>query len=141
MTDSRGEKAAARAGGQPSAASQRVAMAEQPAEERIHNFDEVPLGYGVEEAQAEAARCVRCKKPKCVEGCPVQVDIPGFVARIAEGEFIAAARKIKETNCLPAICGRVCPQESQCEVQCILAKKSQPLAVGRLERFAADYER
>jgi len=116
-------------------------MAEQPAEDRIHNFDEVPLGYRVEEARAEAARCVRCKKPKCVAGCPVLVDIPGFVAQIAEGEFVAAARKIKETNCLPAICGRVCPQESQCEVLCILAKKSEPLAIGRLERFAADYER
>ena len=104
-------------------------------------FDEVPLGYSPEEAQAEAARCLKCKKPKCVEGCPVRVDIPGFVGLIAEGEFVQAAQKIKETNCLPAICGRVCPQESQCEALCILGKKGDPVAVGRLERFAADYER
>jgi len=116
-------------------------MAEQPPEERIHNFDEVPLGYSPDDARTEAERCLKCKKPKCVEGCPVRVDIPGFIQLAAEGEFVAAARKIKETNCLPAICGRVCPQESQCEALCILRKKSDPIAVGRLERFVADYER
>jgi glutamate synthase (NADPH) small chain len=119
----------------------RVPAAEQPPEVRIHNFDEVPLGYTAGEARAEASRCLACKKPKCVEGCPVRVDIPGFIAQIAEGEFIPAAWKIKETNCLPAICGRVCPQETQCEAQCILGKKGDPVAIGRLERFAADYER
>jgi glutamate synthase (NADPH/NADH) small chain len=121
--------------------SRRVPMAEQSPEARIRNFDEVPLGYSPDDARAEAARCLRCKKPKCVEGCPVRVDIPGFIKLIEEGEFARAARKIKETNCLPAICGRVCPQESQCEVLCILGKKGDPAAVGRLERFAADYER
>ena len=119
----------------------RVPMPEQDPLERIHNFLEVPLGYTPEEAQAEAARCLQCKKPACVEGCPVCVDIPGFVKLIAEGKFVEAARKIKETNCLPAVCGRVCPQETQCEVLCVLGKKFDPLAVGRLERFAADYER
>ena len=116
-------------------------MAEQPPEVRIHNFDEVPLGYTEDEARAEVLRCLVCKKPKCVEGCPVGVDIPGFIALIAESQFAQAARKIKETNCLPAICGRVCPQESQCEVRCILGKKGDPVAIGRLERFAADFER
>jgi glutamate synthase (NADPH/NADH) small chain len=116
-------------------------MAEQLPEIRIRNFNEVPLGYSPEEARAEAARCLKCKKPKCVEGCPVRVDIPGFIKLIEEGDFDRAAQKIKETNCLPAICGRVCPQESQCEALCLLGKKGDPVAVGRLERFAADYER
>jgi glutamate synthase (NADPH/NADH) small chain len=116
-------------------------MAEQPPEERIHNFKEVPLGYSETDAKTEASRCLTCKKAKCVEGCPVHVDIPAFVKLIAEGKFVEAARKLKEANCLPAVCGRVCPQESQCESLCILGKKSEPIAVGRLERFAADYER
>lgn len=119
----------------------RQPMPEQEPEVRRHNFQEVPLGYTVELAQTEAMRCLQCKKPKCIEGCPVNVDIPGFVKLIVEGEFIAAARKIKETNSLPAICGRVCPQETQCEEQCTLGRKYQPVAIGRLERFAADYER
>jgi len=119
----------------------RVPMPEQDPRERIGNFQEVPLGYSPEQAQAEASRCLQCKKPKCVEGCPVNVDVPGFIALITEGKFAEAARKIKQTNCLPAICGRVCPQETQCEVRCILGKKGQPSAIGRLERFAADYER
>jgi glutamate synthase (NADPH) small chain len=116
-------------------------MAEQPPAERIHNFDEVPLGYTPEQAEAEAARCLGCKKPKCVEGCPVRVHIPEFIRLVAEGKFVEAARLIKATNCLPAVCGRVCPQESQCEALCVLGKKHEPVAVGRLERFAADYER
>lgn len=116
-------------------------MSEQEPLVRIHNFLEVPLGYTPEQAQAEAARCLQCKKPFCIEGCPVHVDIPGFVRLIAEGKFAEAARKIKQTNCLPAVCGRVCPQESQCEGKCVLGKRFEPLAVGRLERFAADYER
>jgi len=119
----------------------RQPMPEQEPEARRHNFQEVPLGYTVELAQTEARRCLQCKKPKCMEGCPVNVDIPGFVKLIVEGDFIAAARKIKETNSLPAICGRVCPQETQCEERCTLGHKYQPVAIGRLERFAADYER
>ena len=119
----------------------RVAMPEQAPQVRIHNFDEVPLGYLPEQAQDEAARCLQCKKPLCLQGCPVNVDIPGFIALVVEGKFAEAARRVKETNCLPAICGRVCPQESQCESLCILGKKGEPVAVGRLERFVADYER
>ncbi len=116
-------------------------MAEQAPEARIHNFDEVPLGYSPEDAKTEAIRCLKCKKPLCVEGCPVNVDIPGFIGLVSEGKFIEAARSIKRANCLPAVCGRVCPQESQCEAKCILGKKFEPVAVGRLERFVADYER
>jgi glutamate synthase (NADPH/NADH) small chain len=116
-------------------------MPEQDPRERIRNFLEVPFGYTPEQARAEAARCLQCKKPLCIEGCPVAVHIPAFLQLIAEGQFSAAARKIKETNCLPAICGRVCPQESQCEAQCILGKRFDAVAIGRLERFAADFER
>jgi len=119
----------------------RQPMPEQPPEERIHNFDEVPLGYTPEQAVLEASRCLDCKKPTCVNGCPVQVDIPGFIRLIREGKFEEAARKIMETNMLPAVCGRVCPQETQCEATCVLAKKGEPVAIGRLERFAADWER
>jgi len=116
-------------------------MPEQDPQARIGNFDEVALGYGAEQALAEAGRCLKCKKARCVAGCPVRVDIPGFIALMADGKFVEAARKIKETNCLPAICGRVCPQETQCEVECGLGKRGEPIAVGRLERFAADFER
>ncbi len=116
-------------------------MPEQPPEQRIHNFDEVPLGYTPEQAVAEAGRCLQCKKPLCVDGCPVQVDIPGFIALVRDGKFAEAAAKIKETNVLPAVCGRVCPQEDQCEIKCVLGIKSEPVAVGRLERFVADWER
>jgi len=119
----------------------RVPMPEQEPEVRVTNFQEVPLGYTAEQAMEEAARCLRCKKPACVEGCPVNVDIPGFLALVADGKFAEAAQKVKQTNCLPAVCGRVCPQESQCEELCVLGKKAEPVAVGRLERFAADYER
>ena len=119
----------------------RTPMPEQDPGVRGKNFDEVPLGYTPDQARQEAARCLICKKPACVTGCPVSVDIPGFVELVAQGEFAAAARKIKQTNALPAICGRVCPQETQCEVKCGLGKKYEPLAVGRLERFVADYER
>ncbi len=119
----------------------KVRMREQDPRERIHNFDEVPLGYTPELAQREAERCLQCRVPRCVKGCPVEVDIPGFIRLIRKGDFIGAARKIKETNNLPAICGRVCPQETQCEKFCVLGKKFEPVAIGRLERFAADYER
>jgi glutamate synthase (NADPH/NADH) small chain len=92
-------------------------------------------------AVEEAKRCLQCKKPACVCGCPVNINIPGFIKLIAEEKFAEAARKIKETNALPAVCGRVCPQESQCEVKCVLDKAGRAIAIGRLERFAADYER
>jgi len=119
----------------------RHKMPEQDPKVRVHNFNEVPTGYTDELAIAEAKRCIQCKKPGCIAGCPVDVDIPGFIALIAEGKFIEAALKLKETNALPAVCGRVCPQEDQCEKVCILGKKGEPVAVGRLERFAADTER
>jgi glutamate synthase (NADPH/NADH) small chain len=119
----------------------REKMPEQPPEIRIRNFEEVPLGYPPEIAMKEASRCLECPKPTCTTGCPVGVDIPGFIKLIKEGKFAEAARKIKETNFLPAVCGRVCPQESQCEGVCILGKKGEPVAIGRLERFCADYER
>ena len=119
----------------------RQAMPEQDPGERIRNFEEVPRGYAPETAILEAKRCIQCKKPGCVEGCPVDVQIPKFIKQIAEGDFLGAARTLKETNSLPAVCGRVCPQEDQCEKTCILGKKGEPVAIGRLERFAADYER
>ena len=119
----------------------RQPMPEQDPKVRSKNFDEVPFGYTLELAQREASRCLQCKKPKCIEGCPVGVKIPEFVNLITEGDFIGAAKKLKEDNSLPAVCGRVCPQEAQCESFCILGKKDEPVAVGRLERFAADYER
>jgi glutamate synthase (NADPH/NADH) small chain len=118
----------------------REKMPEQAPRVRIQNFGEVALGYTRENALREASRCLGCKKPACVEGCPVNVQIPQFVGKIKEGDFEGAIRAIKETNALPAICGRVCPQESQCESKCVLGKKGEPVAVGRLERFAADYE-
>ncbi|MCX5844155.1 MAG: FAD-dependent oxidoreductase, partial [Deltaproteobacteria bacterium] len=119
----------------------RQAMPEQDPKKRITNFDEVPYGYMAEIAMTEAKRCIQCKKPACVAGCPVDVKIPEFIKLIADGKFIEAAWKLKETNTLPAVCGRVCPQEDQCEKVCILGKKDDPVAVGRLERFAADFER
>jgi glutamate synthase (NADPH/NADH) small chain len=119
----------------------RQPMREQAPQDRVRNFNEVPLGYTEEQALAEASRCLQCKKPKCIDGCPVAVDIPGFIGLVQEGKFAEAARKIKLTNVLPAVCGRVCPQETQCEALCVLGKKSDPVAVGRLERFVADWER
>ncbi len=119
----------------------RVPMAEQSAEERIKNFNEVPLGYTEDEAAEEAIRCLQCKKPACMGGCPVEIDIPAFISLVADKKFLEAAKKIKETNSLPAICGRVCPQEIQCETKCIIGKKGEPVAIGRLERFVADWER
>ncbi len=116
-------------------------MPEQPPQERVGNFHEVPLGYAPETAVTEAGRCLQCKQPPCVTGCPVAVDIPAFIGLVREGKFAAAARKIKETNVLPAVCGRVCPQEDQCEKVCVLARKAEAVAVGRLERFVADFER
>lgn len=119
----------------------RQKMGDRSVAERIKDFNEVPLGYTAEQAISEAKRCIQCKKPVCVEGCPVEVDIPGFLKFVAEGDFESAIKKIKETNALPAICGRVCPQEDQCELKCIIGIKGQPVAVGGLERFVADWER
>ena len=119
----------------------RQTMPEQDPGERVRNFYEVPMGYTPEQAIAEARRCIQCKKPLCVGGCPVNIDIPWFIRLVGEGKFIEAARKIKETNGLPAVCGRVCPQEDQCEKVCIVGKKGEPVSIGRLERFVADYER
>lgn len=119
----------------------RQPMPEQLPELRVKNFDEVPYGYSPEAAVKEAKRCLKCKNPSCRTGCPVQVNIPEFLSLIAKGDFAAAAMKIKEKNALPAITGRVCPQEIQCESKCILGKKGDPVAIGNLERFCADYER
>ena len=121
-------------------ANKREPMPKQDPKMRIQNFDEVALGYSREQAIREASRCLQCKKAFCVEGCPVDIDIPAFVAKIKEGDFMGAIHKIKEKNSLPAVCGRVCPQEEQCEAKCILGKKKDPIAIGRLERFVADYE-
>jgi glutamate synthase (NADPH/NADH) small chain len=118
----------------------RTPMPRQKAEERVSNFSEVALGYTEEQAVMEAERCLGCKNKICVKGCPVFVDIPEFIELVREGKFLEAARKIRETNVLPAICGRVCPQEDQCEIECVLGKKGEPVAIGRLERFVADYE-
>lgn len=118
----------------------RQAMPEQDPKKRIRNFDEVALGYTPEQAAAEAKRCIQCKNPACISGCPVEIDIPAFIAFVAAGRFEEAIKKLKEKNNLPAICGRVCPQEDQCEKICILAKKKDQVAIGRLERFAADWE-
>ena len=118
----------------------RHPMPKQNPWERIKNFDEVALGYPIQAAVEEASRCIRCKKPLCNQGCPVGIDIPGFIKCIVAGDFISGIRKIKETNALPAICGRVCPQEEQCEKTCLLANKGAPIAIGRLERFLADWE-
>ena len=117
----------------------RTPMRQQPAEVRVCNFDEVALGYGLESALLEADRCIQCKKPKCIEGCPVQIDIPGFVGALQRKDIEASYRILKSSNALPAVCGRVCPQEIQCEATCVVGKKREPVAVGRLERFVADF--
>jgi len=119
----------------------RQPMPEQEPKVRARNFDEVPLGYSEETAMKEASRCLQCKNPTCVAGCPVEINIPAFITKIKEGDFQGAISKIKQTNALPAVCGRVCPQELQCENSCILGRKGEPVAIGRLERFCADWER
>ena len=116
----------------------RAHMAEQPAAERAHNFKEVNLGLDLEGALAEADRCLRCKKPRCIPGCPVAIDIPGFISALARRDVRESYRILKSANTLPAVCGRVCPQESQCEVACVVGNKYPPVAIGRLERFVAD---
>jgi glutamate synthase (NADPH/NADH) small chain len=119
----------------------RVSMPEQEPQVRARNFQEVPLGLTPEMAMEEASRCLQCKKPACILGCPVEIDIPAFIQYIKDGEFTKSIRKLWEKNSLPAVCGRVCPQEIQCEGKCIVGKKAEPVAIGHLERFAADHER
>lgn len=119
----------------------KVEMPVQDPLVRNKNFEEVALGYTPEMAMEEAARCLGCKHRLCVEGCPVSVQIPDFIARVAEGDFAGAYRVIRQTNALPAVCGRVCPQESQCESRCVRGIKGEPVAIGRLERFVADWAR
>jgi glutamate synthase (NADPH/NADH) small chain len=119
----------------------RQAMPQQDPSRRSCNFQEVNLGFTEKLALIEASRCLQCLKPTCIEGCPVGIDIKEFIRLICEGDYLAAAAKIKEQNVLPAICGRVCPQEEQCEKKCVVGKKKEPVAIGRLERFVADYER
>ena len=124
----------------PKIIPKKTPMPEQSPKKRIENFDEVPYGYSEELAIAEANRCLQCKNSPCVAGCPVEIDIPGFIKKIAEGDFEGSIRIMKDKNLLPAICGRVCPQEEQCEKACVLGKKFEPVAIGRLERFIADWE-
>ncbi|GAB1350441.1 NADPH-dependent glutamate synthase [Ignavibacteriales bacterium] len=119
----------------------RQPMPEQDPQARNKNFTEVNLGFTEELAKLEAERCLQCPKPKCVEGCPVGVKIKDFIQLVADGDYLAAAAKIKENNVLPAVCGRVCPQEEQCEAKCVTGVKGESVAIGRLERFVADYER
>ena len=119
----------------------KTPMPEQDPKVRARNFQEVALGYTAEMAIEEAGRCLKCKNPKCVEGCPVNVRIPEFIAKVQEGDFKAAYEIITSTNALPALSGRVCPQESQCEARCVRGIKGEPVAIGRLERFVADWYR
>jgi len=119
----------------------RIAIPKQEPGERAANFSEVALGYSLKQAQAEASRCIECPKRNCVAGCPVDIDIPEFIRAIKENDIAQAASVIKKTNSLPGICGRVCPQETQCEVACVLDRKGAPIAIGRLERYVADWER
>ena len=119
----------------------KVPVSEQDPKVRAKNFEEVCLGYGVEEAVAEAGRCLNCKNPQCVQGCPVSISIPDFIAQVKEGNFEKAYQIISESSALPAVCGRVCPQESQCEGKCIRGIKGDAVSIGKLERFVADYAR
>lgn len=121
--------------------TKKVPMREQDPMKRRRNFDEVARGYSEKETLAEAAKCLQCRNPKCITGCPVEVSIKEFIDLIRQKDFMGAAAKIKETNSLPAVCGRVCPQETQCEQPCIYGARNEPIAIGRLERFVADYAR
>lgn len=123
----------------PNMSLKKVAMPEQDPNVRNKNFEEVALGYTKEMAMEEAERCLHCKNKPCMQGCPVNVKIPEFIELVAKGDFLGAYEKIKETNALPAVCGRVCPQENQCEKYCVRAKKGESVGIGRLERFVADY--
>ncbi|AOR24553.1 NADPH-dependent glutamate synthase [Clostridium taeniosporum] len=119
----------------------RTPVTEQAPEKRAKNFEEVCLGYNEEEAIKEASRCLGCKNPKCVEGCPVSINIPAFIAKVKDGDFESAAKEIAKYSALPAVCGRVCPQESQCEGKCVLGIKGEAVAIGKLEKFVADWAR
>ena len=119
----------------------KVPVREQDPKVRAANFDEVCLGYNKEEAVEEAQRCIGCKNAKCMEGCPVKIHIPNFIKEVKEGNFAGAYEVISESSALPAICGRVCPQESQCEGRCIRGIKGEPVSIGKLERFVADWAR
>ncbi|MVX67079.1 NADPH-dependent glutamate synthase [Clostridium chromiireducens] len=119
----------------------RTPVTEQAPEVRARNFEEVCLGYNEEQAIKEANRCLNCKNPKCVEGCPVSIDIPGFISKAKTGDFEGAAKEIAKYSALPAVCGRVCPQESQCEGNCVLGIKGEAVAIGKLEMFTADWSR
>jgi len=125
----------------PKVQKEAVSMPKQKPEVRKGNFNEVALGYTEEQALAEANRCLQCPKPQCVQGCPVEIDIPAFIKFIKERKFDEAIKKVKEKNSLPAICGRVCPQEDQCQKFCVIGKVGDPVSIGRLERFVADWER
>src|SRR5450759_1789925 len=118
-----------------------VLMQEQPAQDRIKNFNEVPLGYTEEEAIRDASRCLQCVKKPCIAGCPVLADISGFIEAIKKKDFEKSLRLIRNTNCLPAITGRVCPQEDQCQKVCVMARVGDPISIGALERFVADWHR
>ncbi len=119
----------------------KVPVREQDAKVRAANFEEVCLGYDKEEAMCEATRCINCKNAQCIKGCPVTIDIPGFIEKVKEGDIAAAYQVISESSALPAVCGRVCPQESQCEGKCIRGIKGEPVSIGKLERFVADWAR
>jgi glutamate synthase (NADPH/NADH) small chain len=125
----------------PKVKKKSVPIPKQPPDVRKHNFNEVALGYTEEQALEEASRCLQCPKPQCISGCPVEIDIPAFIKLLREGKYEEAIKKIKEKNSLPAICGRVCPQEDQCQKMCVLGKVGDPVSIGRLERFLADWER
>jgi glutamate synthase (NADPH/NADH) small chain len=117
-----------------------IPIGKQDPKTRSSNFSEVTLGYTEKQALLEAQRCLSCRNPKCIEGCPVELEIPAFIKLIKEKKYDEAAEKVKEKNSLPAICGRVCPQEEQCQKFCIRGKKGDPVSIGRLERFVADFE-
>lgn len=119
----------------------KIPVREQEPKERAHNFEEVCLGYNEEEAKCEAARCINCKNAQCIKGCPVAINIPGFIEQVKEGNIEKAYQIISESSALPAVCGRVCPQESQCEGKCIRGIKGEPISIGKLERFVADWAR
>ncbi|MGN0240628.1 MAG: NAD(P)-binding protein, partial [Candidatus Weimeria sp.] len=121
--------------------TKRVPIAEQEPQVRAHNFEEVCLGYTEDEAVEEAKRCLNCKNPRCVGGCPVSINIPAFIHAVTERDFKKAYEIISESSSLPAVCGRVCPQETQCEGQCIRGIKGDAVAIGKLERFVADWAR
>ncbi len=126
---------------EPRPRTKTIQIPKQAPEVRKRTFSEVALGYTEEQALAEASRCLQCPKPQCVQGCPVEIEIPSFIKSMREKDYTAAIGKIKEKNCLPAICGRVCPQEEQCQKLCLLGKAGDPVSIGRLERFLADWER